>query len=86
MEVQLSAIFPSGSTNGGHSVHIMSMLDIDSTDSNNGDDAKDGELTTINLSATEAIFTSEKVQGIVPISKDSVLILGQGNMFLYGTS
>ncbi|KAK3161645.1 hypothetical protein QOZ80_1BG0079710 [Eleusine coracana subsp. coracana] len=94
MEVQLSAVFPSGSTktqifwvsDGGHSVHIMSMLDIDSTDSNNGGDAKDGELTTINLSATEAIFTSEKVQGIVPISKDSVLILGQGNMFLYGTS
>lgn len=28
--------------------------------------------------ATEAIFTSEKVQDIVPISKDSVLILGQG--------
>jgi hypothetical protein len=28
--------------------------------------------------AIEAIFTSEKVQDIVPISKDSVLILGQG--------
>jgi hypothetical protein len=38
------------------------------------------------LAAIEAIFTSEKVQDIVPISKDSVLILGQGNMFLYGTS
>ncbi|KAG2599975.1 hypothetical protein PVAP13_5KG502207, partial [Panicum virgatum] len=34
----------------------------------------------------EAIFTSERVQDVVPISKDSVLILGQGNMFLYGTS
>ncbi|TVU35444.1 hypothetical protein EJB05_17334, partial [Eragrostis curvula] len=86
MKVQLSAVFPSGSTktqifwvsDGGHSVHIMSAFDVDSTDSNNGDGAGDRELTTIKLSAMEAIFTSEKVQDIVPISKDSVLILGQG--------
>lgn len=64
----------------------MSALDIEST---NGDDEGvivERELATIKLSAIEAIFTSERVQDIVPLSKDTVLILGQGNMFLYGTS
>ncbi|CAO1947868.1 unnamed protein product [Urochloa humidicola] len=94
MKVQLSAVFPSSSiktqifwvSDGGHSVHVMSALDIESTNGN--DDGVTGErkLATIKLSAIEAIFTSERVQDIVPISKDSVLILGQGNMFLYGTS
>ncbi|CAO2204455.1 unnamed protein product [Urochloa humidicola] len=93
MKVQLSAVFPSSSiktqifwvSDGGHSVHVMSALDIESA---NGIDGVIGEqkLATIKLSALEAIFTSERVQDIVPISKDSVLILGQGNMFLYGTS
>ncbi|XBI28447.1 hypothetical protein VPH35_052676 [Triticum aestivum] len=76
-------------SDGGHSIQILSALpafDVKSPKSE-GDDS-DGEraLATIKLSATEAIFTSEKVQDIVPISKDSVLILGQGNMFLYGTA
>ncbi|KAF7030289.1 hypothetical protein CFC21_041863, partial [Triticum aestivum] len=97
MKVQLFAVFPSSSTktqilwvsDGGHSIQILSALpafDVKSPKSE-GDDS-DGEraLATIKLSATEAIFTSEKVQDIVPISKDSVLILGQGNMFLYGTA
>ncbi|RLM92263.1 uncharacterized protein C2845_PM08G22740 [Panicum miliaceum] len=94
MKVQLSAVFPSSSiktqifwvSDGGHSVHVMSAFDIEST---NGDDVEvigEQELVTTKLSAIEAIFTSERVQDIVPISKDSVLILGQGNMFLYGTS
>ncbi|XP_022682084.1 uncharacterized protein LOC101768707 [Setaria italica] len=94
MKVQLSAVFPSSSiktqifwvSDGGHSVHVMSALDIEST---NGDDEGvivERELATIKLSAIEAIFTSERVQDIVPLSKDTVLILGQGNMFLYGTS
>jgi len=94
MKVQLSAVFPSSSiktqifwvSDGGHSVHVMSSFDIEST---NGDDVevtREHELVTTKLSAIEAIFTSERVQDVVPISKDSVLILGQGNMFLYGTS
>jgi len=73
-------------SDGGHSVHVMSSFDIEST---NGDDVevtREHELVTTKLSAIEAIFTSERVQDVVPISKDSVLILGQGNMFLYGTS
>lgn len=64
----------------------MSAFDVESPNSDKGDGDGERELATINLSAIEAIFMSEKVQGIVPISKDSVLILGQGNMFLYGTA
>ncbi|CAO2166033.1 unnamed protein product, partial [Urochloa humidicola] len=94
MKVQRSAVFPSSSiktqifwvSDGGHSVHVMSALDIESINGNDDDVIGERELVTIKLSAIEAIFTSERVQDIVPISKDSVLVLGQGNMFLYGTS
>lgn len=64
----------------------MSAVETESPNGDNGDVTGERELATIKLSAIEAIFTSEKVQDIVSISKDSVLILGQGNMFLYGTS
>jgi hypothetical protein len=60
----------------------MSAFDFEST---NGDDVEvigEQELVTTKLSAIEAIFTSERVQDIVPISKDSVLILGQGKRSL----
>ncbi|KAJ1284911.1 hypothetical protein BS78_03G241700 [Paspalum vaginatum] len=94
MKVQLSAVFSSSSiktqifwvSDGGHSVHVMSAVEIESPNGDNGDVTRERELATIKLSAIEAIFTSERVQDIVPISKDSILILGQGNMFLYGTS
>jgi len=66
----------------------MSVVETESphVDKSNGDVTRERELATIKLSAIEAILTSERVQDIVSISKDSVLILGQGNMFLYGTS
>ncbi|KAF8676233.1 hypothetical protein HU200_047104 [Digitaria exilis] len=93
MKVRLSAVFPSSSiktqifwvSDGGHSVHVMSAFDFEST---NGDDGgvTEKKLASTKLSAIEAIFTSERVQDIVPISKDSLIILGQGNIFLYGTS
>uniref|UniRef100_A0A453FAU6 Uncharacterized protein n=1 Tax=Aegilops tauschii subsp. strangulata TaxID=200361 RepID=A0A453FAU6_AEGTS len=97
MKVQLFAVSPSSSTktqilwvsDGGHSIQILSALlafDVKSPKSDDDDSDGERELASIKLSATEAIFTSEKVQDIVPISKDSVLILGQGNMFLYGTA
>ncbi|WVZ69193.1 hypothetical protein U9M48_018017 [Paspalum notatum var. saurae] len=90
-------------SDGGHSVHVMSAVEIESPNGDNGDVTRERELASIKLSgcdngdvyysqlnlitnAIEAIFTSERVQDIVPISKDSILILGQGNMFLYGTS
>jgi hypothetical protein len=37
-------------SDGGHSVHIMSAFDVDSTDCNHGDDAGDRDLTTIKIS------------------------------------
>lgn len=94
MKVQLSAVFSSSSiktqifwvSDGGNSVHVISAVEIESPNGDNGDITRERELSTIKLSAIEAIFTSERVQDIVPISKDSVLILGQGNMFMYGTS
>ncbi|KAE8821318.1 atherin-like [Hordeum vulgare] len=72
-------------SDGGHSIQILSALptfDVKSPKSEDDDSDGERELATIKLSATEAIFTSEKVQDIVPISKDSVLILGQGDATL----
>jgi hypothetical protein len=39
-----------GVSDGGHSVHIMSAFDVDSTDCDHGDDPEDRELTTIKIS------------------------------------
>lgn len=94
MKVQLSAVFSVTSiktqffwvSDGGHTVHVMSAVETESPNGDNGDVTGERELAPIKLSAIEAIFTSERVEDIVSISKDSVLILGQGNMFLYGTS
>ncbi|PKA55559.1 hypothetical protein AXF42_Ash006761 [Apostasia shenzhenica] len=68
-------------TDGAYSVHVMSMIDIISPDKDDNDkDVK--EMKTI-LSAAQVIFTSEKVQHMVALSANAVLVLGQTSVFAY---
>lgn len=41
---------------------------------------------TVGKESTQAIFASEKIQEIMPLSANAILILGQGSMFAYAIS
>ncbi|XP_073002978.1 uncharacterized protein [Typha latifolia] len=84
MKVQLLAVLPDISmkkqviwaSDGGHSIHMIAASDIEPPVSEDGEDDK--RSTMIQISDTEAIFVKEKVQDIVALSKNAVLVLGQG--------
>ncbi|OAY80249.1 hypothetical protein ACMD2_25167 [Ananas comosus] len=84
MKIQLLAVLPNTSTktqvvwvsDGGHTVHMMSLSDIEYSVGGNVEEER--KSTMIQISAIEAIFVSEKVRDIVPISSNAVLVLGQG--------
>lgn len=41
---------------------------------------------TLGKESTQAIFASEKIQEIIPLSANAILVLGQGSMFAYAIS
>ncbi|XP_026660858.2 uncharacterized protein LOC103708211 isoform X1 [Phoenix dactylifera] len=92
MKVQMLAVLPDISTkmqvfwvsDGGYSVHMMSIADIECPVSEN--DKNESKQKAVQISAIEAIFTSEKIQDILPLSANAVLILGQGSIFAYATA
>ncbi|KAJ3670681.1 hypothetical protein LUZ60_008107 [Juncus effusus] len=43
----------------------------------------ENELASLEISGTETIFTGERIKDIVPVSNNSVLVLTQGNLFVY---
>ncbi|XP_043716414.1 uncharacterized protein LOC122664593 [Telopea speciosissima] len=92
MKVQMLAVLPDISmrtqtvwvSDGFHSVHTMSISDMDIPA--NEDVKNDVEEKQIQISAIQAIFASEKIQDIVPLAANAILILGQGNIFAYAIS
>ncbi|XP_042379792.1 uncharacterized protein LOC121972181 [Zingiber officinale] len=94
MEVQLLAVLPDISSktqyswlsDGEYSIHLISMEDAD-VDADAGVIDKDGskQKSTV-VSVMGAIFTSEKVQDLVPISSNLCLVLCPGSMFIYGVA
>ncbi|XP_020255164.1 uncharacterized protein LOC109831955 isoform X2 [Asparagus officinalis] len=81
MNVQLLAVLPDISANGAHTIHVMSMADVDHSvkeADENGNKEKEMKITAIRV-----IFTSEKVQDIVPLSANAIMVLGQGSIFSY---
>ncbi|KAL9993651.1 hypothetical protein Hdeb2414_s1009g00972471 [Helianthus debilis subsp. tardiflorus] len=93
MKVQNLAVFPDDSTSpqtvwvsdGHYTIHAIIVSDT--TDSTaNENDTKDIE-EKIQRSATQVIFTSEKIQEIIPLSANAMLLLGQANnIFAYAIS
>ncbi|GER42599.1 P450 reductase 2 [Striga asiatica] len=98
MKVQKLAVFEDVSSvtrniwisDGCHSVHLMTVSDTDTSFDNS--ETKDTEGKILRTSGptilhtflvTQAIFTSEKIQEIVPLAANAVLILGQGISILF---
>lgn len=89
MKVQKLAVFPDISTrtqtiwisDGFHSVHLMAVSDMDS--SANENDKNNSEEKPMQIPVNQAIFTSEKIQDIIPVAANAILILGQGSIFAY---
>ncbi|KAL9158499.1 hypothetical protein ABFS82_08G072900 [Erythranthe guttata] len=71
-------------SDGCHSVHLMMVSDMDTSPDKT--EKKDTTEKLIQTSVTQAIFASEKIQDIVPLAANAVLILGQGSMFAYTIS
>ncbi|KAK4490587.1 hypothetical protein RD792_001271 [Penstemon davidsonii] len=63
-------------TDGSHTVHQIMVSDMDT--SADEIDKKDIEEKLLQTSVKKTIFTSEKIQVMVPSAAESILILGQG--------
>ncbi|KAL6542247.1 hypothetical protein OROMI_023849 [Orobanche minor] len=68
-------------SDGCHSVHLMMVPDMDTFFGKT--EKKDFNENLLQTSVTQAIFSSEKIQEIVPLAANAILILGQGSMFAY---
>lgn len=89
MKVQVLAVPPDISarpefvwvSDGAYSVHMLSMINIESPEKDGEKDDKKEKSTL--LSAAQVIFTSEKVQHIIALSGKAILVVGQANIFAY---
>lgn len=71
-------------SDGQHTVHTILLSDPDTYI--NGSDRKDDDEKLIQISVAPAIFSSEKIQQLVPAAANAILILGQGSIFAYAIS
>ncbi|KAL6520093.1 hypothetical protein OROHE_017236 [Orobanche hederae] len=62
-------------SDGCHSVHLMMVPDMDTFFGKT--EKKDSNEKLLQTSVTQAIFSSEKIQEIVPLAANAILILGQ---------
>ncbi|PSS30573.1 RNA methyltransferase [Actinidia chinensis var. chinensis] len=92
MKVEKLAVLPDISTrtqtvwisDGCNTVH---MLAVPGMDTSAGDsDRKDSEEKLSAISVIQAIFASEKIQDVIPLATNAILILGQGSLFAYTIS
>lgn len=92
MKVQQLAILPDISTrsqtiwtsDGHNTVQTMVVTDVDTSVSES--DKKDDDEKLMQTSVIQAIFTSEKIQEIIPLAANAILILGQGCISAYAIS
>ncbi|KDP32931.1 hypothetical protein JCGZ_12962 [Jatropha curcas] len=89
MKVQKLAVLPDISSriqtfwisDGFHSVHMMMASEMDiAVNKNDGDESQEKPMQ---ISVIQAIFSAEKIQDLVPLAANAVLLLGQGNMYAY---
>ncbi|XP_045818190.1 uncharacterized protein LOC123910945 isoform X1 [Trifolium pratense] len=92
MNVQCLAVHPDISTtsqtiwlsDGCHSVHMLTTTDMEN--GLNEADGNDGDEKLMRFPVTQVLFSSEKIQDIIPISSNSILIHGQGSLYAYAIS
>lgn len=90
MKVQSLAVLPDLSTmsqtiwisDGCHSVHMFTAMDIE----NALNEANDCNDKLMHLPVNRVLFSSEKIQDIISLAANSILILGQGSLYAYAIS
>ncbi|KAI3876229.1 hypothetical protein MKW92_014359 [Papaver armeniacum] len=83
MKVQMLFVLPDFSTrmhnfwisDGLHTIHMMSISEL-GIHVNDTDEHEIGEKL-MQISAVEAIFSSERIQNVIPLSGKAILVLGQ---------
>ncbi|KAK7364826.1 hypothetical protein VNO80_13570 [Phaseolus coccineus] len=71
-------------SDGCHSVHMFTVMDIENA--LNEVDGNDCNEKLLRLPVVRVLFSSEKIQDIISLSGNSVLILGQGSLYAYEIS
>ncbi|KAJ6734969.1 hypothetical protein OIU79_002112 [Salix purpurea] len=89
MKVQKLAVLPDVSlkmqtfwvSDGLHSVHTITLSDMGAAVNSNNEDETQEML--IQTTVIQAIFSAEKIQDLIPLGANGILILGQGNIYSY---
>ncbi|KAJ6960417.1 uncharacterized protein [Populus alba] len=89
MKVQKLAVLPDISlkmqtfwvSDGLHSVHTITLSDMGAAVNSNNEDETQEKL--IQITVIQAIFSAEKIQDLIPLGANGILILGQGNIYSY---
>ncbi|CAA6665423.1 unnamed protein product [Spirodela intermedia] len=84
IKVQMLAACPDLSTRGQivwisdslYSVHVIKLMDVGENDEKTG-------KKLAQVSAIRAIFSSERIQDIVPLTENAVMILEEGDIYVY---
>lgn len=71
-------------SDGRYTIHTIAFPGEDDSESESS--TKQCENKLIHCSVHQAIFCSEKIQEMVPLATNAVLILGQGSLFVYSIS
>ncbi|XP_058778892.1 uncharacterized protein LOC131652918 [Vicia villosa] len=71
-------------SDGCHSVHMFTMDTENAL--NEADENDSNEKKSMHLPVTQVLFSSEKIQDIISISANSILILGQGSLYAHAIS
>ncbi|CAM8987723.1 unnamed protein product [Rhodiola kirilowii] len=87
MKVQKFDVFPGTQTvwlsDGFYTVQMIILGDVDPANNESSDHVNEGNPT---VTGNQVIFTSEKIQDVVSLPANAVLIFGQGSTFLYAIS
>ncbi|CAH9105617.1 unnamed protein product [Cuscuta europaea] len=90
LRVQRMAVLPDNSastqavwlSDGLHSIHVMVLNEAESSVS----EIENKETDEMQTSVPQAIFSSEIIQEIAPVTANSAMLLGQGSIFVYAIS
>ncbi|KAF5751615.1 hypothetical protein HS088_TW02G00630 [Tripterygium wilfordii] len=67
-----------------HSVHVLGVSDMGPAVHKN--DASKCKDKLMQISVIQAIFAGEKIQDVVPLAANGILLLGQDNLYVYAIS
>ncbi|KAF8011328.1 hypothetical protein BT93_J1817 [Corymbia citriodora subsp. variegata] len=69
---------------GSNTVHMMVGFDMEAA--NDANDGNQSRERLMQISVVQAIFMSEKIQSVISLASNAILILGQGSLYAYAVS